>query len=260
MEDNTMKSKIAKRWNEGSNEYDSHVSHGIHSIKEKDAWIAVLGSVLPKEPLHVLDVGCGTGAMGLLLAEMGHAVSGIDLSEGMMAVGREKSHATNLSMTFQECDAENPPFADGTFDVVINRHLLWTLPHPVTALENWYRVLKPSGTLIVIDGLWDDGSPPISAMRRKLSMSIAKRVEEHPHSSHEYSAELRSTLPNIGGMPSEKVEECFRSIGLSDVRTKSLDDILAIQRRDQAWYAKIAPQSPYYLISGTKPDSVPCEE
>ncbi len=251
MEDNTMKSEIAERWTEGSNDYDSHVSHGIHSSEEKEAWIAALGSVLPKEPLHVLDVGCGTGAMGLLLAEMGHTVSGIDLSEGMMAVGREKARAANLSMTFQEGDAENPPFADETFDAVINRHLLWTLPHPVTALENWYRVLRPSGSLIVIDGLWDDGSS-ISAMRRKLSMGIAKRVEEHPHGSHEYSAELRSTLPNIGGMPSEKVEELFKSIGLTDVRTKSLGEILSIQRKDLAWYAKIAPQSPYYLISGTK--------
>lgn len=251
MEDDKMKSEIAARWTAGSNEYDRHVSHGIHRREEKDAWIAALGSVLPKPPLHILDVGCGTGAMGLLLSEMGHTVTGIDLSEGMMNVGRRKNAELGLSMIFQEGDAENPPFADETFDAVINRHLLWTLPHPQTALANWYRVLKPSGTLIVIDGLWDNCSA-VSAMRRRLSMGIAKRMEKHPHGSHEYSAELRSTLPNIGGMPSEKVEEQFRNIGLSDVRTKSLDDILAIQRKEMTWYAKIAPQSPYYLISGVK--------
>lgn len=252
MEDNTMKSEIAERWTAGSAEYDRHVSHGIHRSEEKDAWIAVLGGVLPQGALRILDVGCGTGAMGLLLAEMGHTVTGIDLSDGMMAVGREKARAANLPMTFQEGDAENPPFADETFDVVINRHLLWTLPHPMAAFENWCRVLKPLGTLVVIDGLWDDRSS-ISAIRRKLSMSIAKRMEEHPHGSHEYSAALRSTLPNIGGMPGVKVEELFRNGGFSAVRTRNLDAILAIQRKDMAWYAKIAPQSPYYLISGTKP-------
>ena len=259
MHDETMQSEIAERWTAGSKEHDPHVSHGIHRTEEKDAWIAVLGSVLPKQPLRILDVGCGTGAMGLLLSEMGHTVTGIDLSAGMMEVGRTKNAELGLSMTFQEGDAENPPFADETFDAVINRHLLWTLPHPETALANWYRVLKPSGTLIVIDGRWDDGSL-VSAMRRKLSLGIACRLEKHPHGSHEYSAELRSNLPNVGGMPQEMVEEQFRRIGLSAVRTQSLAEILAIQRKEMTWYAKIAPQSPYYLVSGTKPASAAPEE
>lgn len=259
MHDETMKSEIAERWTAGSKEYDRHVSHGIRRTEEKDAWIAVLGSVLPKQPLRILDVGCGTGAMGLLLSEMGHTVTGIDLSAGMMEVGRTKNAELGLSMTFQEGDAEDPPFADETFDAVINRHLLWTLPHPETALANWYRVLKPSGTLIVIDGRWDDGSL-VSAMRRKLSLGIACRLEKHPHGSHEYSAELRSNLPNVGGMPQEMVEEQFRRIGLSAVRTQSLAEILAIQRKEMTWYAKIAPQSPYYLVSGTKPASAAPEE
>jgi ubiquinone/menaquinone biosynthesis C-methylase UbiE len=70
----------------------------------------------------VLDVGCGPDEIGLLFAEMGH-VTGLDLSEKILAKAREKTSQKMYDSTFKKGDAEGPSFEAGTFDVVVTRHL-----------------------------------------------------------------------------------------------------------------------------------------
>lgn len=251
MDDANLKAEISESWNHGAKGYDRHVSHGIHSKEEEDLWMKAFSEVLPDDNLKILDVGCGTGAMGLILSKMGHNVNGIDLSEGMMAVGREKAAEIHSDMTFEKGDAENPPFDDNTFDVVVNRHLLWTLPHYKTALKNWYRVLKNSGVLIVIDGRWDDGSA-ISHIRRKISSSIEERKEKNPHGSHSYGDDVKSELPNMGGLTKEEAVKSFEEAGFEVFKTIELKEILNCQAKELSWYQKIAPKSAYYLIAGKK--------
>jgi len=149
-------------------------------------------SHLPVSLLKVLDVGCGTGVMGLLFAEMGHQVTGVDLSEGMMAKAREKAYVQKLSIELRRGDAEHLPFNDGSFNVVVNRHLLWTLPHPEIALKEWHRVLKKGGMVIIIDGVWKDKSFPIRA-KRILSDGLA-RIFGLTHGGH-YDKKLREPAP-----------------------------------------------------------------
>ena len=250
MDDSAIKSEIAEIWNDESVFYDTHVSHGVQTVEEKNLWIAAFQHVLPAgQHLRVLDVGCGTGAMGLILAEMGHDVSGIDLSEGMMTVGRKKAETAGLSMTFGTGDAETPPFPDGSFDVVINRHLLWTLPHPDAALLNWYRVLKPDGVVMIVDGVWNDGKC-ISQMRRDLSAGLSRIIESHPHGEKGYSSDLRNALPNNGGVPESTARQYLEQAGFTRIEVQSLADIREDQRRRLKWYQKINPVSTYYLISG----------
>lgn len=251
MDDTTIKSGIAQTWNEESSFYDTHVSHGVQTVEEKKLWMDAFASVLPTHPLHILDVGCGTGAMGLILAEMGHTVTGIDLSEGMIAIGRKKAEAAGLPMKFLEGDAENPPFVDETFDAVVNRHLLWTLPHPDTALAGWYRALKPEGVVMVIDGVWDDGGV-VTAIRRKTSGTLARILEPHPHGEKGYDEEVRRALPNKGGVPEEKTRAYLTAAGFTEISVANLVSIRNNQRLRMKWYQKINPANPYYLISGTK--------
>jgi ubiquinone/menaquinone biosynthesis C-methylase UbiE len=252
MDDRAVKSEIAENWNEKAAYYDTHVSHGIQTEEEKLLWMDAFQSVLPsRENLSILDVGCGTGVMGMVLSEMGHNVTGIDLSEEMMSVGRKKAALTHLSMIFHHGDAEHPPFAENTFDVVINRHLLWTLPHLNTALASWYRVLKPKGVVIVIDGVWDDGSV-ISAVRRKTSFVFSRIFELHPHGEKGYRTEICNVLPNRGGVPASEVRLCLEIVGFSGISVLSLDDIYMNQRQRLNWYQKINPVPSYYLVSGKK--------
>lgn len=256
MNDEKIKQEIANAWNQESNFYDSHVSHGMKSDEEKKLWMEAFSTRVKNDTqLQVLDVGCGTGAMGLIFAEMGHTVEGIDLSEGMMDVGRKKAADMHLAMNFSSGDAEHPPFDDRKFDVIVNRHLLWTLPNPDTAISSWFRVLKPNGTLLVIDGVWDDGSR-LNTVKKKISHKIASLVEAHPHGGKSrYSEEVSSYLPNKGGTSEEKAKEYFENAGFTNITVVNLDAITDEQRKYFSWYMKIAPKSTYYLISGKKPES-----
>nr|BEL01500.1 class I SAM-dependent methyltransferase [Dehalococcoides mccartyi] len=151
----TLKQLIGQRWTESSSHYDNCPGHGILSGIEKQEWIEVLKTALnTQHSLKILDVGTGTGVIALLLAEMGHDVTGIDLSEGMLQHAKDKAALQHLDIQFLIGDAENPQFPDNTFDVVISRHVVWTLPNPEKAIKEWKRVLKPSGQLLIIDGDW----------------------------------------------------------------------------------------------------------
>ena len=155
-EDAKIKEVIIERWNKSSQTYDSKPGHGIQSEHEKEAWKSLLAKALGNghgnEKLDVLDVGCGTGVITLLLAEMGHNVTGLDMAEGMLEKAKEKASSFNLPVKFRLGDAEDPPFEDELFDVVTNRHLLWALPNPEKAISEWGRVLKPGGRIVIIDG------------------------------------------------------------------------------------------------------------
>ena len=252
MNDNDIKSGITQKWNSSADQYDSHISHGIQTEEEKKLWMDAFRSVLPKGPLRILDVGCGTGAMGLILSEMGHDVVGIDLSENMMEVGRKKNKERNLSMLFLEGDAENPPFEDNIFDAVVNRHLLWTLPHPKIALASWKRVVKPGGKVIVIDGVWDDGKK-MTKIRRSLSNFLGKIFDPMPASSN-YSEEVSASLPNVGGVPDSAARNYFSEAEFSNVSLIDLIHIRNHQKKYLKWHQKIQCHWSYYLISGTKED------
>jgi ubiquinone/menaquinone biosynthesis C-methylase UbiE len=107
--------------------------------------------------MKVLDVGCGTGILTRLaaarLTEAGQAV-GIDLSEGVLQKGRELAAAEGLHnrVAFRSGDAEELPFEDRSFDVVISLYALRHLPDPVRALRAMKRVLVPGGRAVVAVG------------------------------------------------------------------------------------------------------------
>ncbi len=150
-----IKETIRKRWSARARTYDKSPGHGIHSEQEKRVWLQILADALDhKTRLRVLDVGTGTGALALLLAEMGHEVFGIDLSDQMLARAREKAIKNNLKVEFRVGDAEAPPFEQESFDAIVNRHVLWTLPNPDSAVRAWKDLLKPGGMLAIIDGNW----------------------------------------------------------------------------------------------------------
>ena len=105
-------------------------------------------------------MGAGTGFLALLLAELGHRVTGVDLAPGMLALARAKAArlpAGAVRPVFAPGDAVDPPLPAGSVDAVISRHLLWTLTEPQRAFANWRRLLRPGGRVVAIDGLWHGG-------------------------------------------------------------------------------------------------------
>lgn len=111
------------------------------------------------------DLGFGTGSLSVLLAEAGLTVVGVDLSPAMVELARNKAQAAGATAEFFVGDASDPDLVDGSFDVVLCRHVLWTLPDPVAALSRWTRLLARDGRLVLIEGRWFDPSSSSASSR-----------------------------------------------------------------------------------------------
>lgn len=247
----SVKDHIESKWDASSQSYDSHHGHGIKSSMETKVWKELFMAHLPKGKLKILDVGCGTGELSILLSQMGHDVTGIDLSESMMEKGRIKARSKCLDVIFMKGDAEAPAFDDGSFDVVLNRHLLWTLPNPQKALDSWINVLKDNGKALVIDGVWDDRSLD-TRTRRFVSNFVTMLLERKNPWEHYYSEEIKSHLPNVGGTPSERAYGYLDSAGFEKIKCVDLRHIRDIQKKHMPLRERICYNYDYYLISGNK--------
>lgn len=251
MNDTEIKESIRKTWDHQSLTYDSTPGHRIGTQEEKNAWMAELARNIPLSSGKILDVGCGTGAMGLLCAEMGHQVTGVDLSLAMMEKAREKADEMNLSFDLQKGDAEHLPFDDESFDIIINRHLLWTLPHPVDALIEWHRVLKTGGLVLIMDGVWYDKTLG-TRVKRTLSDGLSRLFEGNNAHRRSYDDHLRDHLTYDGGVPEEVVHTYLERSGFSDITFQDLMYIRELQKSDTPWYRRLVQTRSYYLLAGRK--------
>ena len=93
-----------------------------------------------------------------MLAELGHKVTGIDLSPAMIAHAQAKAAIPGFQIEFHVMDGAFPRFSSQQFDVILCRHLLWALPEPKQVLQRWMEFLKSKGRLILIEGFWKTGA------------------------------------------------------------------------------------------------------
>lgn len=148
----------ADYWEQQAVSFDDAPDHGLRDPAVRDAWRSLLMPLLPPAPARVADLGCGTGSLAVLLAEAGYAVSGIDISAGMIKRASAKAAAADLTIDFEVGDASRPPWANQWFDVVLCRHVLWALDDQAAAVREWIRILRPTGRLILIEGCWWTGA------------------------------------------------------------------------------------------------------
>src|SRR5580692_397851 len=153
-----VKQQVAAHWGRRAAHFDEDFGHSIRTEAERAAWDKIFDLILPRQgSLDALDAGCGTGFLSLELAGRGHRVTGIDFAPAMLAEARRKAAERGFAIRFEQGDAEQLPFTPGSFDLAMCRHLLWTLPHPEAAIDEWIRVLRPGGRLVVLDGQFDPG-------------------------------------------------------------------------------------------------------
>jgi ubiquinone/menaquinone biosynthesis C-methylase UbiE len=209
----SVKELVRRHWEGRAATFDEGASHGLLSDEQRAAWIGRVREWAGPDPVDALDVGCGTGFFALLLAGLGHRPVGVDLADAMLARAREKAAAAGLDVDFRSADAEHLPLADGSFDLVIERHVIWTLPDPPRALAEWARVLRPGGRLVLVEGDWRSPGNP------------------------DY-APIRDSLPLYGGRPAAELEALVRAHGFEHTQVEPLmTAALWVEEPDRDRYA-----------------------
>ncbi|NUP14658.1 MAG: methyltransferase domain-containing protein [Streptomyces sp.] len=144
-------------WDAAAPSFDDEPDHGLRDPEVRRAWASRLRAWLPGRACDVLDLGCGTGSLSLLAAEQGHRVTGVDRSPAMVDLARAKLAGRDAA--FLVGDAATPPVGEERYDVVLVRHVLWTLPDPARVLRHWAGLLRPGGRLVLVEGVWGTVSP-----------------------------------------------------------------------------------------------------
>jgi SAM-dependent methyltransferase len=196
-------------------------------------WVEALRSVLPASPARVLDVGTGTGFVARIAAELGHQVTAIDLSEGMLDASSARD--CGLAITFAVGDAVDPPYPAGSFDVVVSRSVVWTLRQPQLAFRNWYKLLTPGGRMVAIYGLSAAArtEPPPDA-DAKASGQEPTVFERH------YTPETRKELTAMYLTGHESLVTAAGAAGFRDVEVIPLEMV-------RGWETSPGSDLPYAL-------------
>jgi ArsR family transcriptional regulator len=130
------------------------------------SWEAVGRLLLALAPRQVYaDLGAGEGLISQLLAARAKKVIAVDHSPRMVEVGRDLAKRSGLkNLEYRQGDMEQPPIRPGSVDVVILSQALHHAVHPPRALEAAWKILRPGGTVLILDLVGLPGATALSAI------------------------------------------------------------------------------------------------
>jgi demethylmenaquinone methyltransferase/2-methoxy-6-polyprenyl-1,4-benzoquinol methylase len=171
------------------------------------------------QPQQILDIATGTGDFALLLAKRikPQHIVGADISEGMMAVGREKVREEGLQnvISFQYEDCMQLSFPDGSFDAVTSSYGVRNFQNLDKGLQEMQRVLRPGGHLLIVEL-----TPPPSFPMKQLFwlyahvvMPLLGRLISHDDSAYTYLPASMEAFPQP-----EQMEGILRKAGFAEVQ------------------------------------------
>lgn len=216
--------RIIAYWSRYASEYEAHQRRRLQKPGELQAWEQVWAAALPKTSSKVLDLGTGTGHVAMVLSGLGHEVTGIDLSTGMLDEARSKARGVGNPPLFLQADAADPPFEPETFDVLTARFVLWTIRNPQEVLHRWLKLLRPGGRLVVVDGLWfPDGL-----------LTSAHAATDDQQRSRDFHAAYEAVLPELTLAESRDIStfsDVIGEVGFVNVGVHELPEIMELDRR-----------------------------
>lgn len=255
-------SMVADRWSAHAERYHrwGDLAHGGPVYRE--AWVRALTEAVGhpvrdgSRPLRIADVGTGTAEVALLLARMGHHVTGYDIAPGMLAKARQKAVAEQVDVTFVQADAADLPIDDGSIDVVINRMMLWTLYDPAGALREWRRVLTDQGRVVVIDAMHftrpDSPRDRLRYLRGRVVWTaidlVERLVRPDPGQRVRGYADDATQPPGMSWRRVEDVRRHFVDAGMGDARQVWLDDVAEASRRTAPLKWRLAGRLPRFFM------------
>lgn len=257
-----LRDEIKDYWSRRAETFDQSPGHEIFSEDERQAWHALLLKHLGQGGgRRALDLASGTGVISHLMDDLGYQVTGIDWSEAMLERARAKAKARGRAISFFVGDAERTMEAADTYDVVINRHLVWTLVDPEACFREWFRVLKPGGRLLVVDGDFVNvGRAERAARQLATWLERAGLLKADPmHAPQELAQQHKSILARVHfseGARADAVADLLKKTGFDPVTIDSdLRRIHKSQAKNWNYFKALARGLQHrYAIVAVKPE------
>jgi demethylmenaquinone methyltransferase/2-methoxy-6-polyprenyl-1,4-benzoquinol methylase len=211
------KEQVAQMFDTISGNYDGLnrvISFGI-DIKWRKK---VLKLVSDKNPKIVLDIATGTGDLAILMTNTNaEKIIGLDISAGMLEVGRNKIKAKNLSDKIEMilADSENMPFEDNTFDAITVAFGVRNFENLEKGLAEILRVLKPNGIFVILETSVPDKTPYKQGYTfySKNILPLIGKLFSKDNSAYQYLSESASVFPY-----GEVLNNILRKIGFIEVK------------------------------------------
>jgi ubiquinone/menaquinone biosynthesis C-methylase UbiE len=230
----SIRDEIREFWSERAATFDDSVGHEIFSEAERRGWHRLLRKHIGAgKGRSALDLASGTGVISHLMHDLGFRVTGMDWSEQMLERARAKAQNRKAGIDFLAGDAERTMLPRASVDVIVNRHLVWTLVDVEAAFAEWFALLKPGGKLLIVDG--DMGKRTWVAGLREAVARLTGRPTTRAHMSPAMQARheaIRRQVYFSNGMPAQAVVRLLTEAGfVTPVIDRRLGDIHLAQAR-----------------------------
>ncbi len=222
---------IREYWSRRSATFDQSFGHGMTTTQEAAAWAQPMRDHLGPAPQQVLELACGTGEITKLVHDLGHEVTALDFSEEMLAVAKTK-HAGKPRLRFLHADAGHTMEPDGKYDAILCRHLVWTLTDPAAAFDDWFRILRPGGRLLIYDGDW--AKPCQSGRWAARVLDLWEKISPdlgYDAAMGDLHGDIMRRLPFGEGLTFQQLHPMLEAAGFGVVRQISHEPIARAQRR-----------------------------
>jgi len=215
--DGSKREQVERMFDAISPRYD--LLNRLFSLGIDQGWRRKVVRMVGEEPVeHLLDVATGTADLAILGSLKARRVTGADISEGMLKLGREKVARRGLAdrITLVQADSEALPFPDGTFDAVTVAFGVRNFEHLEQGVRDMVRVLRPGGRLFVLEF-----SRPRKAPFRQLFRFYFHRVMPSVGKAISKDSAAYTYLPrSVDAFPEgADFEALLQRAGLTEVRS-----------------------------------------
>jgi len=210
----SLKTRLKAMWMTGNfGEVAKHIETGAEEF---------INRLALKPGVSVLDVACGSGNLAIPAARLGAIVTGVDIATNLLEQARARAESEGLTIQFDEGDAENLPYGDAAFDVVVSMFGAMFAPRPELVASELARVCRPGGRIAMANWTADgfigqmfkiSGKhvPPPPNMPSPIKWGDEETVRERLRVGVADLQLTRRMCPFVYPFPAAEVVESFRT-------------------------------------------------